>query len=130
MRKRIEDEYTHLRISRQRKYQLRMLRDKRCTECGEPAVQGSRCLKHLIKARERQRKKRGLKRRYYNTLSYRLQEIEQAEDNTPRPHGTAAGGPSTRPSGTVVDRRFSVAAESAGSGAKRRCGSARRLSSQ
>jgi len=78
MRKRIEDEFTHLRISRQRKYQLRMLRDKRCTECGEPAVQGSRCLKHLIKARERQRRKRGLKRRYYNTLSYRLQELEQA----------------------------------------------------
>jgi hypothetical protein len=79
MRKRIEDEFTHLRTSRQRKYQLRMLRDKRCTECGEPAVQGSRCLKHLIKARERQRKKRGLKRRYYNTLSYRLQAIEEGE---------------------------------------------------
>jgi hypothetical protein len=81
MRKRIEDEFTHLRISRQRKYQLRMLRDKRCTECGEPAVQGSRCLRHLIKARERQRRKRGLKRRYYNTLSYRLEELEQAESN-------------------------------------------------
>jgi len=79
MRKRIEDEFTHLRTSRQRKYQLRMLRDKRCTECGEPAVQGSRCLKHLIKARERQRKKRGLKRRYYNTLSYRLQELEESK---------------------------------------------------
>ena len=78
MRKRIEDEFTHLRISRQRKYQLRMLRDKRCTECGDPAVQGSRCLKHLIKARERQRKKRGLKRRYHNTLSYRLQAAERA----------------------------------------------------
>ena len=78
MRKRIEDEFTHLRTSRQRKYQLRMLRDRRCTECGEPAVQGSRCLKHLIKARERQRKKRGLKRRYHNTLSYRLQAAEQA----------------------------------------------------
>ncbi len=78
MRKRIEDEFTHLRTSRQRKYQLRMLRDKRCTECGEPAVQGSRCLKHLIKARERQRKKRGLKRRYYNTLSYRLEAAAQA----------------------------------------------------
>ena len=79
MRKRIEDEFTHLRTSRQRKYQLRMLRDKRCTECGEPAVQGSRCLKHLIKARERQRKKRGLKRRYYNTLSYRLQELAESK---------------------------------------------------
>ena len=81
MRKRIKDEFTKLGISRQRKYQLRMLRDKRCTECGQPAVQGSRCLKHLIKARERQRKKRGLRRRYYNTLSYRLQELEKAKNN-------------------------------------------------
>ncbi len=81
MRKRIEDEFTDLPISRQRKYQLRMLRDRKCTECGQPAVQGSRCLKHLIKARERQRRKRGLKRRYYNTLSYRLQELERAHAN-------------------------------------------------
>src|SRR5512137_1178713 len=79
MRKRIEDEFTHLRTSRQRKYQLRMLRDQRCTECGEPAVQGSRCLKHLVKARERQREKRGLQRRYHNTLSYRLQALERAK---------------------------------------------------
>ena len=73
MRKRIEDEFTYLPISRQRKYQLRMQRDQRCTECGEQAVEGSRCVKHLVKARERQRKKRGLKRRYYGTLSYKLQ---------------------------------------------------------
>ncbi len=75
MRKCIVDEFTDLPISRQRKYQMRMQRDKRCTECGEPAAQGSRCLKHLVKARERQRKKRGLKRRYYNTLSYKLQAM-------------------------------------------------------
>jgi hypothetical protein len=73
MRQRIKDEFADLPISRQRKYQLRMKRDQRCTECGEPAVQGSRCLKHLVKARERQRDKRGLKRRYHGTLSYRLQ---------------------------------------------------------
>jgi hypothetical protein len=73
MRRRIQDEFTELSISRQRKYQLRMQRERRCTECGAPAIKGSRCLKHLVKARERQRKKRGLKRRYYNTLSYRLQ---------------------------------------------------------
>lgn len=73
MRTRIQDEFTYLPISRQRKYQLRMQREKRCTECGRPAIQGSRCLKHLVKARERQRKKRGLKRRYLNTLSYRLE---------------------------------------------------------
>jgi hypothetical protein len=75
MRSSIVDEFTHLPLSRQRKYQLRMQRDKRCTECGQPAAQGSRCLKHLVKARERQRKKRGLKRRYYNTLSYKLQAM-------------------------------------------------------
>jgi len=74
MRRRIKDEFTDLPISRQRKYQLRMQRDSRCTECGEEAVQGSRCLKHLVKARERQRRKRGLKRRYYGTLSYQLQK--------------------------------------------------------
>jgi hypothetical protein len=73
MKRCIEDEFTRLPISRQRKYQPRMQRDQRCTECGEPAVQASRCLKHLIRARERQRRNRGLKRRYYGTLSYKLQ---------------------------------------------------------
>jgi hypothetical protein len=76
MRPRIQDEFTGLPISRQRKYQLRMQRDQRCTECGEPASIGSRCLKHLVRARERQRTKRGLKRRYYGTLSYKLQAKE------------------------------------------------------
>ena len=94
MRKRIEDEFTGLRISRQRKYQLRMLRDRRCTECGQPAVQGSRCLKHLIKARERQRKKRGLRRRYYNTLSYRLEELER---NKADKKARAARKPTAKP---------------------------------
>jgi hypothetical protein len=73
MRAKIHDEFTSLDISRQRKYQLRKQRDKLCTECGEPVLAGSRCLKHLINARERQRKKRGLRRRYYNTLSYKLE---------------------------------------------------------
>jgi hypothetical protein len=82
MRKRIDDEFTKLRVSRQRKYQLRMKRDRCCTECGEPAVQGSRCLKHLVKARERQRKKRGLKRRYHGTLSYRLEAAVRRKNKT------------------------------------------------
>jgi hypothetical protein len=73
MRKPIKDEFADLPVSRQRKYQLRMRRNGRCTECGEPAVQGTRCLKHLVRARERQRTKKGLKRRYHNTLSYRLE---------------------------------------------------------
>jgi hypothetical protein len=79
MRRRIKDEFTHLPVSRQRKYQLRMKRDQRCTECGELAVQGSRCLKHLVKARERQRTKRGLKRRYRGTLSYRLEAANRKQ---------------------------------------------------
>lgn len=82
MRNCIQDEFTDLPISRQRKYQLRMKRDKRCTECGQPAAEGSRCLKHLVKARERQRKKRGLKRRYYNTLSYKLQNSDKVQSST------------------------------------------------
>jgi hypothetical protein len=73
MKKPIQDEFTGLPISRQRKYQLRMQRDQRCTECGEPALLASRCLKHLVIARERMRKKRGLKSRYYTTVSYQLQ---------------------------------------------------------
>lgn len=36
-------------------------------------MQASRCLKHLVLARERQRSKHGLKHRYMNTLSYRLE---------------------------------------------------------
>lgn len=74
MRRAIQDEFTHLKISRQRKYQLRKSRDRKCTECGAPVIHGSRCLEHLVAARERQRKKRGLKRRYKSTLSYRLEE--------------------------------------------------------
>jgi len=96
MRRQIEDEFTALPISRQRKYQMRMQRDKRCTECGAPAAKGSRCLKHLVKARERQRRKRGLKRRYPDTLSYRLQAEyameRKSSGNEARPAGSAIDG--------------------------------------
>jgi hypothetical protein len=69
----IKDKFAGLPISRQYRYQLRMKRDDRCIICGEPAVTGWKCLKHMVKARERQRKKLGLKRRLRNALSYRLQ---------------------------------------------------------
>jgi hypothetical protein len=69
--KAIKDEFACLPISRQRKFQLRMRRDGRCTICGAPAV-GTRCLQHLIMAREKLRKRLGAKRRY-KSLSYRLQ---------------------------------------------------------
>jgi hypothetical protein len=78
MKPAIQDEFTHLKISRQRKYQLRMSRDRRCTECGDAAIKGSRCLRHLVIARERQRRKGGLKTRYKNTLSYVLERDAKA----------------------------------------------------
>jgi hypothetical protein len=72
--KKIKDQYSNLPISRQRKYQLRMQQKKRCTICGAPAEQGTRCLKHMVEIRERIRKTLGLKRRYKNSLSYKLEE--------------------------------------------------------
>ena len=84
----IDDEFKHLSISRQRKYQLRMQRDKRCTECGEPTASGSRCLKHLVRARERQRKKLGLVRRYLNTMSYKLAAEQTAPTRRSRKRQT------------------------------------------
>jgi hypothetical protein len=73
----IKDEFTALPISRQYRYQLRMKRDKRCTICGEPAVGDWRCLKHLVEARERQRKKLGCKRRN-KARSYALETKARA----------------------------------------------------
>jgi hypothetical protein len=75
MRIAIKDEFTHLKVSRQRKYQLRKRRDQRCIHCGKPAVRSGRCLKHLVEAREWQRRKHNLKRRYRNTLAYRLEAM-------------------------------------------------------
>ena len=77
MTKAIKDEFTALPISRQRKYQLRMKREKHCHICGEPALGKWRCLKHLVEARERARKKLGCKRRN-KTRSYKLEEKAQA----------------------------------------------------
>jgi hypothetical protein len=73
MPKAMKDEFSDQPISRQRKFQLRMKREKRCQICGEPLVMGSRCMKHLVASRERARKRLGCKRRYYNTLGYQLE---------------------------------------------------------
>ena len=73
MRRPIIDEFTYLNISRQRKYQMRKKRDGRCTQCGEPALSGARCLKHLVLYREQQRKKQRARRRYDGALRYRMQ---------------------------------------------------------
>jgi hypothetical protein len=46
---------------------------------GEPAVHGSGCSKHMVKARERARKKLGLKRRHHLTMSYKLQRRSKSQ---------------------------------------------------
>jgi hypothetical protein len=74
MTTKIKDEFSALPISRQRKYQLRMHSKKRCTTCGAPAAQGTRCLKHQVEMRERMRKKLRLRRRYKNSMSYKLEQ--------------------------------------------------------
>ena len=76
MSKPIKDKFAKLKISRQWRYQLRMQRDKRCIICGTPITRGLLCLEHMVKARDRQRKRLGLKRRHRNSLSYRLQRKE------------------------------------------------------
>ena len=54
-----------------------MKRDGKCTKCGKPVIKGSKCLEHLIMDRERLRKAKGAKKRYYGTLSYRLKEASR-----------------------------------------------------
>jgi hypothetical protein len=54
---RLKDEFTDLPISRQRKYQLRMQKQRRCIVCGESAVTAAHCLFHAIQSRERNRKR-------------------------------------------------------------------------
>jgi hypothetical protein len=78
MPKAIKDEFTDLPVSRQRKQQLRLERDKRCIICGDPAVLRCFCLKHAVDRRERMRKRLGLKRRFYGALSYRLEAQAKA----------------------------------------------------
>lgn len=61
----IKDKFADLKVSRQRKWQLRKRREKRCQVCGQKAVTAMHCLKHAISERERGRRR-------YNSLTYRL----------------------------------------------------------
>jgi hypothetical protein len=102
----IKDEFTDLPISSQRKFQLRMKRDKRCPLCGEPAIMGVHCLKHLVQQRERQRRKLGLRRRF-STLGYRLEAearalAEEAEQAARAKASRTVTGPVTEQEFRVV----------------------------
>ena len=109
----IKDEFTDLPISTQRRFQLRMKRDKRCTICGEPVIMGSRCLKHWVEQRERQRRKLGLKGRYSNTPSYRLEaevraRAEEAEQAAQAKASRTLNQPESRAIGPVTEQEFRV----------------------
>jgi len=70
-RRKINDEFTDLAISRQQKWQLRRAKEGRCVICGEPKVTAWHCLKHAVANREWARKYSGSVRRN-KTLTYRL----------------------------------------------------------
>lgn len=74
--KKILDEFSHLKVSRQRKYQLRMAKRDCCQICGCQSISKTLalCAEHLrahrIRARERARKKHGFIKRYLTSISY------------------------------------------------------------
>ena len=75
MPKAIIDEITDLRISRQRRYQLRKRRDRKCIRCGQDAVnQGYFCETHRqvhnVLTRELRRKRFDSKHRAFDSESY------------------------------------------------------------
>lgn len=73
MRKIIQDQFTELKVSRQRKWQLRKAVLGLCQICGDPNAIGlGWCKKCAVKHREYQRKIRHAKRRYNNARSYKI----------------------------------------------------------
>ena len=60
----LEDEFSHLPISRQRKWQLRQIAAGGCDICGKPVVSGHKCLRHMVMARETAHRKNGFKTTY------------------------------------------------------------------
>ena len=73
MPKIISDKFSKLKISRQRKWQLRRQAAGLCILCGDKAVVSVHCLKHAIAQREQARKQFGCKRKN-NSLTRRIQK--------------------------------------------------------
>ena len=75
MSQRIEDKFSDLPTSRQRRYQLRKREEGRCVICGKWALPDSAyCLHHLVRERERVRRLMCSKRRYLKAKSYLLEK--------------------------------------------------------
>jgi len=70
----IQDEFTELLISRQRKWQLRQGKTGKCQQCGKPFESGhnGHCLDCISQRLELNRKRNGHKKRY-RSMSWRLQ---------------------------------------------------------
>jgi sulfatase maturation enzyme AslB (radical SAM superfamily) len=69
----IKDEFSGVKMSRQRRWQLRKQRDGCCFICGLAALPGGYCLKHLVMQRELVAKRQGRKRQNRGAMSYRLE---------------------------------------------------------
>jgi hypothetical protein len=68
-----KDKFARLKISRQRRYQLRHMAAGLCYRCPRKAVLGHHCLVHAILTRERARKTNGCKKRI-SARSYQLEK--------------------------------------------------------
>jgi hypothetical protein len=86
----IVDEFTHLPVSRQRKWQLRQMAKGGCRICGNPAISGGYCLKHLVHEREYSAERFGCKRANLNCKSRLMEKLVEAH---PMQWSTAAGTP-------------------------------------
>jgi len=75
MSKPIQDEFSALPISRQRRWQLRRQRDGCCVTCGAPQAASIKCRDHNLKNREYQRKVFKYDRRYLGAQSYSRESL-------------------------------------------------------
>ena len=75
----IIDRFTGLRVSRQRKWQLRKVVQGRCVVCGQQAVSGGLCLKHFVAVRERTHKTGGHKKEI-RCKSRRLEAVQENQN--------------------------------------------------
>jgi hypothetical protein len=71
-RKRILDQFAHLDVSRQRKYQLRKAARHKCVICGKPEVMKGLCERHYKRALDYERKRLGVKKFHKNSKFDRL----------------------------------------------------------
>ena len=73
MNRRIEDEFTDLKISRQRKWQLRHAKEGKCIKCGAAAAVGSPlCVRHNLKSALRAHARNNPGRKPYNSRWLKL----------------------------------------------------------